>query len=260
MPKIRLDILVQERLGVTRSKAKGLIQTGNVRAKDGTPLKKPGELCADDFEFTVDEGPKYVSRGGLKLEAALKSFPIEVAGHVAMDIGASTGGFTDCLLQHGTAKVYAVDVGYGQLDWSLRQDERVVTMERMNIRNLKPEDLGESPTSFVADRSFISLALVLRAAAPLLAPHAEGVVLIKPQFEAGKDQVGKGGVVRDPAVHESVIEKVREEALQLGFETRDVIPSPIMGPAGNKEFLAYLIGGERPSNAANAADSELRAD
>lgn len=260
MPKVRLDILVQERLGVTRSKAKGLIQTGSVRAADGTPLTKAGELCAEDFDFTVEDGPKYVSRGGLKLEAALEHFPIEVAGHVAMDIGASTGGFTDCLLQHGAAKVYAVDVGYGQLDWSLRQDERVVVMERTNIRKLTRDALEEAPTRFVADCSFISLTLVLRATAPLLAPLAEGVVLIKPQFEAGKDQVGKGGVVRDPAVHKSVIEKVREEALTLGFETRDVIPSPVLGPAGNREFLAYLIGGERPADAADASDTELRAD
>lgn len=260
MAKVRLDILVQERLDVSASKAKGLIQTGSVRGPDGSPLRKPGELYASDFDFTVDAGPRFVSRGGLKLEAALQHFPIEVAGHVAIDIGASTGGFTDCLLQHGAAKVYSVDVGYGQLDWSLRQDERVVVMERTNIRNVSPEDLDEHPGRFVADCSFISLSLVLKAAAPLLARRAEGVVLIKPQFEAGKNQVEKGGVVRDPAVHDLVIEKVGIEALRLGFETCDVIPSPITGPAGNKEFLAYLIGGERPANAAGAADSELRAD
>lgn len=260
MAKVRLDILVQERLGVSRSKAKGLIQTGHVRAADGSPLKKPGDLCAEDIEFTVDEGPKYVSRGGLKLEAALGHFPIDVRDRVAMDIGASTGGFTDCLLQHGAAKVYAVDVGYGQLDWSLRQDERVVVMERTNIRKLQREALDEEPTRFVADCSFISLTLVLEAAAPLLASDAEGVVLIKPQFEAGREQVGKGGVVRDAAVHESVLERVRGEARRLGFAMRDVVPSPITGPAGNKEFLAYLTGGERPVDVADPSDSELRAD
>lgn len=260
MAKVRLDILLQKRLGVTRSKAKGLIQTGNVKAADGTPLKKPGELCTEDFEFTVEDGPKYVSRGGLKLEAALAQFPIEVNGHVAIDIGASTGGFTDCLLQHGAAQVYAVDVGYGQLDWSLRQDDRVVVHERTNIRNLNRDALDDSPTRFVADCSFISLALVLKAAAPLLAQDAEGIVLIKPQFEAGRDQVGKGGVVRDAAVHEAVIEKVCADARLLGFETRDVIPSPITGPAGNKEFLAYLVRGECPVNATDPSDSKLRAD
>ncbi|MFP6583204.1 MAG: TlyA family RNA methyltransferase [Candidatus Hydrogenedentota bacterium] len=244
MTKVRLDSLVQQRIDCSPSKATGLVQTGKVRALDGTPLTKPGEQVEEDLEITIDEGPKYVSRGGLKLEAALEHFPIVIADHVVIDIGASTGGFTDCLLKNGALKVHAVDVGYGQLDWSLRQDDRVVVHERTNIRNLTAEELGDSPTRFVADCSFISLRLVLKAAAPLLAPNAEGVALIKPQFEAERNQVGEGGVIRDSAIHEAVIEKFCNEARALGFKPHDVIPSPITGPAGNKEFLAYLTRGD----------------
>lgn len=239
--KIRLDELVQSRLGVSRSKAQGLIRTGKVKAPDGTRLEKPGHTVDPGLDIVVEEAPRYVSRGGLKLEAALDHFPIDVSGKIAIDVGASTGGFTDCLLQHGAAKVYAVDVGYGQLDWRLRQDPRVVVLERTNIRDLSPDTLQEPPAIFTVDCSFISLRLVLPALKPLLRIPAEGVVLIKPQFEAGKDLVGKGGVVRNDRVREQVVDDLRAYAGQIGFQCRGVIPSPVRGPAGNIEFLAYLV-------------------
>jgi 23S rRNA (cytidine1920-2'-O)/16S rRNA (cytidine1409-2'-O)-methyltransferase len=239
--KIRLDELVQKRTGVSRSKAQGLIRTGKVRGADGEPLDRPGRTVSCDVELTIDEGPPYVSRGGVKLEAALDGFQLDPAGKTAIDVGASTGGFTDCLLQRGAAKVYAVDVGYGQLDWRLRQDPRVVVMERTNIREMTPQSLPDPPEFFTADCSFISLRIVLPSLRPLLADTAEGVALIKPQFEAGREEVGKGGVVRDPAVHERVIADVRAAAETAGFDVRGVINSPLEGPAGNREFLAHLV-------------------
>ena len=241
MAKVRLDVLVQSQAGVSRSQAQGLIRTGKVSAADGKLLEKPGQQVDEGTAVVIDEGPRYVSRGGQKLEAALKHFGIDVEGKVAIDVGASTGGFTDCLLQGGASKVYAVDVGYGQLDWNLRQDDRVVVLERTNIRHLRPDALDERPNFFTADCSFISLRLVLPAVKGLVELGAEGVVLIKPQFEAGKEQVGKGGVVRDEAVHREVVESVLDFARQVGFESRGVIPSPLLGPAGNREFLAHLI-------------------
>jgi 23S rRNA (cytidine1920-2'-O)/16S rRNA (cytidine1409-2'-O)-methyltransferase len=207
--KIRLDELVQQRCGVSRSKAQGLIRTGKVRGADGQPLDRPGRTVSSNLELTI--------------------------------VGASTGGFTDCLLQRGAAKVYAVDVGYGQLDWKLRQDPRVVVMERTNIREMTPEALPERPEFFTVDCSFISLRIVLPALWLLLADTAEGVALIKPQFEAGREEVGRGGVVRDPAVHNRVIEDMREASERAGFETHGVINSPLEGPAGNREFLAHLV-------------------
>lgn len=245
MEKERLDVLVQRRFGVTRSKAQGLIQTGQVCAADGTLLDKPGGRVAADLELVLREPPRFVSRGGDKLEAAFAAFSPEVAGKVAIDVGASTGGFTDCLLQHGAAKVFAVDVGYGQLAWKLRQDPRVMVLERCNIRHLNAEQLGEAPSFFTVDCSFISLRLVLPAVMPLLADAPAGVALVKPQFEAGRGQVGKGGVVRDEAVRERVVEEVCDLARSLGFTEIDVIPSPLLGPAGNKEFLAYIRRLER---------------
>jgi len=245
MEKERLDMLVQRRFGVTRSKAQGLIQTGQVCAPDGAVLDKPGGRVAADMELVLREPPRFVSRGGDKLEAAFAAFAPDVSGVVAMDVGASTGGFTDCLLQHGAAKVYAVDVGYGQLAWKLRQDPRVVVLERCNIRHLAPEQLAERPAFFTVDCSFISLRLVLPSVLPLLGDNPAGIALVKPQFEAGRDQVGKGGVVRDEAVRERVVEEVCELARSLGFREIDVIPSPLLGPAGNREFLAYLRRLER---------------
>lgn len=238
--KVRLDVLVQERAGVSRAKAQGLIRAGQVKDPNGRRLEKPGERIAKDAEFVIDEGPRYVSRGGQKLEAALDAFELDVTNSVTLDAGASTGGFTDCLLQHGARKVYSVDVGYGQLNWTLRNDPRVVTMERTNVRHMNPQELDERPDCFVVDCSFISLALVLPAIARIVAPEAEGIALIKPQFEAGREDVGKGGVVRDPQVHERVLDQVRQAADTIGFETVAVIPSPLLGPAGNREFLAHL--------------------
>ena len=240
MPKERLDILVQRQLGVSRSKAQGLIHLGQVFDSAGEKLDKPGLRLEPDTPLVVRDEARYVSRGGEKLEAGLRAFSPSLEGRICLDVGASTGGFTDCLLQHGAARVYAVDVGYGQLAWSLRQDPRVVVLERCNIRHLTPDKLDIPPTFFTADCSFISLTKVLPAVLPLLGPDPAGIVLIKPQFEAGKSQVGKGGVVRDTAIHDAVIERIRRYCQELGFQHFEVIPSPLLGPAGNREFLAYL--------------------
>ncbi len=241
MKKERLDILVQRLAGVSRSKAQGLILTGQIYA-EGKKLDKPGIRLPPDTPIEIGEQPRFVSRGGEKLAAAFEAFPLSVAGRVAIDAGASTGGFTDCLLQEGARKVYAVDVGYGQLAWKLRQDARVVVMERCNIRHLTRGALAEPPSFFAVDCSFISLRLVLPPLSALLAADAQGVVLIKPQFEAGRDEVGSGGVVRDTAVHETVVTDVTGYAHAVGFAEIDVLPSPLLGPAGNREFLAYLRG------------------
>jgi len=238
--KERLDVLVQRRAGVTRSKAQGLIRLGHVRSQTGERLDKPGARLPEDTPLDIREGPRFVGRGGEKLLAALEGFQIDVRDVVALDVGASTGGFTDCLLQHGAARVYAVDVGYGQLAWSLRQDPRVTVLERTNIRHLTPDRLDVRPDFFVADCSFISLALVLPPLKPLLCRPARGVVLIKPQFEVGKEQVGKGGVVRDEALRQQAVRAVLAVAESLGYQSRGVMASPLRGPAGNKEFLAHL--------------------
>lgn len=238
--RIRLDELVQRRTGFSRTKSQGLIHTGMVKSADGKPLTKPGHTVPDDLAITIQDSPKFVSRGGSKLEAALDAFALDVTGQIAIDVGASTGGFTDCLLQRGATKVYAIDVGYGQLDWKLRQDPRVFVFERTNFRYVTPDQIPDRPSFFTVDCSFISLRLVLPPLIPLLTRPAEGVVLIKPQFEAGHEQVGLGGVVRDPEIHVQVIESVREAAESLGFTVVGVILSPLEGPAGNKEFLAHL--------------------
>lgn len=238
--KSRLDTIVARVAGVTRTQAQGLIRTGKVLSQNGEVLDKPGAQYDDEIVLDIRDGSPYVSRGGEKLAAALDAFQINPNGHVAIDVGASTGGFTDCLLQQGATKVYAVDVGYGQLAWKLRNDPRVVVMERTNVRALKPENFPERATFFTADCSFISLRLVLPSLASVLAPGAVGVVLIKPQFEAGREQVGKGGVVRDSKVHDAVIAKVLESAREFGFTPGRVIASPLLGPAGNREFLAEL--------------------
>ena len=240
MERERLDILVQRQAGVSRSKAKGLVHTGHVFDARGNLLDKPGQRLPVDTRLDIREPEGYVSRGGDKLEAALKAFAPPVEGCIAVDVGASTGGFTHCLLEHGAARVYAIDVGYGQLAWELRQDDRVVVMERRNIRHVPPGSLAPPPHFFTADCSFISLRVVLPAVLPLLARPCAGIVLIKPQFEAGRTQVGKGGVVRDAAVRRQVVEEVCNTARTLGFQEIDVIPSPLLGPAGNVEFLAYL--------------------
>lgn len=239
--KIRLDVLlVQNGLAPSREHAKALIMAGQVYI-DNQKCDKAG-LAVDPGAAVEVRGEtlKYVSRGGLKLEKALRVFPIDLTDKTAMDIGASTGGFTDCMLQNGAKKVYAIDVGYGQFAWKLRQDARVVNMERTNIRYVTPEQIGE-PIDFASiDVSFISLRLVLPVAMRLLAADGEAVALIKPQFEAGREQVGKKGVVRDSAVHYSVVKSVLDFAQETGFHPAGLDFSPVKGPEGNIEYLAYL--------------------
>ncbi len=239
--KKRLDVLlVQRGLAPSREKAKAMIMEGNVYV-NGQKEDKAG--AGFDTEVPIEVRGNtlaYVSRGGLKLEKAMKEFALSLDGMVCMDIGASTGGFTDCMLQNGAARVYAVDVGYGQFAWKLRQDARVVCMEKTNIRYVTPEDIGE-PLDFASvDVSFISLTKVLGPAKALLKENAEMVCLIKPQFEAGREKVGKKGVVRDRAVHLEVIEKVLAFARELGFSVLHLSFSPIKGPEGNIEYLVHL--------------------
>ena len=236
--KPRLDRLLVERgLAPTREKAQALIMAGAVLV-DGRKAAKPGQPVDAESRIEVLEQPPFVSRGGLKLAAAIAHFGIRVAGRICLDIGASTGGFTDCLLQRGAARVHAVDVGAGQLDWKIRNDPRVVVHEKLNARYLRPADLGEAIALAVCDVSFISVTLILPAATPLLRPGGQMVILIKPQFEVGKGQVGKGGIVRDPELHRAACEKVERAVRETGFQTA-IIESPIAGAEGNKEFLLY---------------------
>lgn len=241
MTKQRLDKLVLERgLADTIDKAKALIMAGQVVVGDHM-VDKAGQQVAPDVEIRLrGENLPYVSRGGLKLRKALDEFGVDVAGLVAIDVGSSTGGFTDCLLQAGVVKVFAVDVGYGQLAWKLQQDPRVVSMERTNIRTVTPDQLDDVPSLAVIDASFIALAKVLPATVGLLQPGGRIIALIKPQFEVGKGEVGKGGIVRDPAAHEKVIENVRTAASDLGLTVEGLCESPITGADGNREFLILL--------------------
>lgn len=239
--KMRLDLLLVERgLEESRQRAQAVIMSGVVYV-DGRKADKPGMAvsAAAAVEVRGDKLP-YVSRGGLKLEKAMKAFPIHLEGTVCADIGASTGGFTDCMLQNGAAKVYAVDVGYGQLAWKLRSDSRVVCLERTNARYLTHGQVPEEPDFASIDVSFISLRLILPAVAGLLRQDGEAVALIKPQFEAGREKVGKNGVVRDPAVHEEVLARFLEHAAESGLSVSDLSYSPIRGPEGNIEYLGYL--------------------
>ncbi|MBI3695227.1 MAG: TlyA family RNA methyltransferase [Acidobacteria bacterium] len=238
--RIRLDRLLVERgLAESREKAQALILAGQVLVA-GQKAAKPGHAVPVDAAVRV-AGPAlpYVGRGGLKLAAALDRFAIEVRGNVCLDIGASTGGFTDCLLQHGAARVYAVDVGSGQLDWRLRQDPRVVVRERVNARYLAWDLIGERVDLVTLDVSFISVTLILPAVVQFLGPESRMVVLAKPQFEAGRGQVGKGGIVRDPEVHREVVEKVSGAVRGVGFEQVEWMESPVPGAEGNREFLVY---------------------
>lgn len=236
--KARLDHLLLERgLVESREKGQALVMAGKVLV-DGQAVAKPGHAVARDARIEVAEGLKYASRGGLKLEAALDGFGIDVRGKVCLDAGASTGGFTDCLLQRGAAQVFAVDVGHGQLDWRLRQDPRVVVREGLNVRYLAASDLGEPVDLVTADLSFISLTMVVGALAGALKPRGAMVLLVKPQFEAGKGEVGKGGIVRDPAQHEAACAKVVHAVEGLGFVCA-LLPSPILGAEGNREFLLH---------------------
>ena len=245
--RIRLDVLLVERgLAASRERARALILAGQARV-DGQPITKAGTLVAPDSDVTLaTPDHPYVSRGGLKLAAALDAFHIDAAGQYALDIGASTGGFTDVLLQRGATRVVALDVGYGQIDWKLRTDARVIVIERVNARTLTPDQLPPDARSFgiiTADVSFISLRHILPVVPPLLAPNGHVVLLVKPQFEAGRREVGKGGIVRDPDVHARVIREVTAGANTLGLTRTGLIASPIEGMEGNREFLVHFRRG-----------------
>lgn len=251
--KKRLDMLMMERaLAPSREKAKAYIMAGDVYV-DGQKEDKAGTMFPETVKIEVRGNTlPYVSRGGLKLEKAMKNFDVTLKDKVCMDVGASTGGFTDCMLQNGAVKVYSIDVGYGQLDWKLRNDPRVVCMEKTNIRYVVPEDL-EGPADFSSiDVSFISLTKVLLPVRNLLTEEGEIVCLIKPQFEAGREKVGKKGVVRDPAVHQEVIEKVRDYAMSISMEPCHLSFSPIKGPEGNIEYLLHL---KKHSEGSQVSDS-----
>lgn len=248
--KERLDVLLVNRgLAPSREKAKTMIMAGNVFVNNNRE-DKAGSTFPDDCEIEIHgQTLKYVSRGGLKLEKAMTHFDISMEGKVCMDIGASTGGFTDCMLQNGASKVYAVDVGYGQFAWKLRQDERVVCMEKTNIRYVTPEDIDDALDFASVDVSFISLTKVLVPAHALLKDGAQMVCLIKPQFEAGREKVGKKGVVRDKEVHKEVVEKIVSFALSNGFSVLNLEYSPIKGPEGNIEYLVHIEKTDEPKMA-----------
>jgi 23S rRNA (cytidine1920-2'-O)/16S rRNA (cytidine1409-2'-O)-methyltransferase len=240
--KVRIDRLLVDR-GLVESRERGhaLILAGQILV-NGQKQDKAGALVPEDAELRIlGEVIPYVSRGGLKLAAALKEFGLSADGKIALDVGASTGGFTDCLLQHGAKKVYAVDVGYGQMAWKIRQDPRVTTIERVNIRAIEPALVPEPVDIVVIDVSFISLEKVIPSILQFLRPGAEIVALIKPQFEVGREQVGKGGIVRDEAARQAAVERITIFVQKLGFDVKGVIPSPITGQDGNVEFLIYAV-------------------
>lgn len=250
--KKRLDVLMVERgLVHSRAKAQRLIMAGEVRVNEQI-VSKPGTQVLAQAPIAIAQGLPFVSRGGLKLEAALETFAVPVEHKVTADVGASTGGFTDCLLQRGALRVYAIDVGYGQLAWTLRNDERVVVMERTNARHL--QELPEPIHLATVDVSFISLTLVLPRIREWLVPDGSVIALIKPQFEAGRAQVGKGGVVRDPSIHRQVLQRILTWADQNGLSPRGLIRSPIKGPAGNIEFLAWMRKSDSDSIDISPAD------
>ncbi len=246
--KERLDVLLVKRnLAESREKAKAIIMSGNVFVEDQRE-DKAGTTFPEDVKIEVrGHVMPYVSRGGLKLEKAIKNFDVSVEGKVCTDVGSSTGGFTDCMLQNGAVKVFAIDVGRGQLDWKLRQDPRVVCMEKTNIRYVTPEDIGEPVDFSSIDVSFISLTKVLEPIRDYLTEDGEIVALIKPQFEAGREKVGKKGVVRDKSTHHEVIEKVTAYAAAIGFAILEIEFSPIKGPEGNIEYLVHLKKTQEPS-------------
>ncbi len=248
--KTRLDVLLTERgLQESRQRAQATIMSGQVFVNDQR-VDKPGTAVDQGAKIEIrGKTLRYVSRGGLKLEKAMAAFPIRLEGAVCADIGASTGGFTDCMLQNGAAKVYAVDVGYGQFAWKLRSDPRVVCMERTNARYLTPEQIPDELDFASIDVSFISLRLILPAVHGLLKENGQVACLIKPQFEAGREKVGKKGVVRDPAVHEEVLEQFLKNAKDSGFTVLGITYSPIQGPEGNIEYLGFLQKGMLPETA-----------
>jgi len=235
---LRLDQLLVERgLVSSREKARALILAGQVRV-DGQKIDKAGQAVPSEARLELIETPRYVGRGGLKLEAALQHFHISPTAKICLDVGSSTGGFTDCLLQHGAARVYAIDVGTAQLDWKLRNDPRVVLHEQVNARYLSRREVPETIDLAVADVSFISITMILPAMATLLAQDAEMVILVKPQFELERQQVEKGGIIRDPALHARACQRVEDAVRQLGFQT-GIVASPVLGAEGNQEFLLY---------------------
>ena len=237
-PRQRLDVsLVDRGLVESREKAQALIIAGEVTV-NGQKAQKPGQAVNAQAQISIAQPLRYVSRGGLKLEAALREFCVPVSDKVCLDVGTSTGGFTDCLLQHGARKVHCVDTGAGQIDWRLRTDPRVILHERTNARYLKFADIGEPIDLIACDVSFISVTLLLPALGPLLRADGDWIILVKPQFEVGKTQVGKGGIVRDPALHALACERVATALEDLGFSTR-TIDSPILGTEGNREFLLH---------------------
>ena len=245
--KKRLDVLVcEQNPEMSKSRAQAMIMSGTVYV-DGQKETKSGSMFPEDTIVEVrDNSLKYVSRGGLKLEKAMQEFAVDLKGKVCMDIGSSTGGFTDCMLQNGASRVYAVDVGKGQLHYKLREDDRVVVMEKTNIRYVTPEDIPEKIQFASVDVSFISLSLVLPAALPLLDERKELVMLIKPQFEAGREKVGKKGVVREPKVHKEVIEKTVDLAEENGLTVSGLSYSPVKGPEGNIEYLIHVLKSAEP--------------
>ena len=242
--------MVQRGLIESREKAKAMIMAGLVRV-DGEKVDKAGHPFIESAAIHLKEPyPPFVSRGGIKLEGAIKHFSVNVQSLVLLDVGASTGGFTDCLLKRGAERIIAIDVGYGQFAWKLRQDPRVTVMEKTNIRYLTADDLGLLAQGAVIDVSFISLKLVIPAVSRLLKDHAFMVALIKPQFEVGKGKIGKGGVVREPDLHESVVADLKIFCTQSGWSVKGVVPSPILGPKGNREFFIHLTrSGGRKENA-----------
>ena len=252
--KKRLDVLlVEQGYADTRTKAQAIIMSGLVYV-DGQKADKPGISYDEALDIEVRTGGcPYVSRGGLKLEKALRDFGVNPTGYVCSDSGASTGGFTDCLLQQGASKVFAIDVGYGQLDWKIRSDPRVVVMERTNVRYVTLADLGEPLDLSVIDVSFISLRIVLPVIKTFLKPTGQVLCLIKPQFEAGKEKVGKKGVVRDPAIHKEVLDSFVALTQEIGFTILGLTFSPVKGPEGNIEFLAHLTLDDKPGIIPNTA-------
>ena len=247
MAKIRLDTLLHRRgLFESRARAAASVMAGEVRlGDDGSRAAKPGQMVAEDVALAVDERPRFVSRGGIKLANALAATGVDPAGRRCLDVGASTGGFTDCLLQHGAEHVAAVDVAYGELDWRLRTDDRVTVIERTNARGLRPEDLPYAPDLVVADVSFISLAKVLPAILACCAPRFDALAMVKPQFEVGRERIGKGGVVREAADRRAALVEVAETARALGASVLGFAPSGLPGPKGNRETFVWLAEGGR---------------
>ncbi|MDL2220155.1 TlyA family RNA methyltransferase [Eubacteriales bacterium OttesenSCG-928-N14] len=259
--KLRLDLAIAELgLAPSRSHAQALVIAGQVLV-DGQQVDKPSQMVTLEQEFSIKEQPKYVSRGGLKLEKAVEEFALDIDGKVCMDVGASTGGFTDVMLQNGAKKVYAVDVGHGQLHYALRQNDKVVVMERYNARNLTPDDFDELAGFGAVDVSFISLQLILLPLFRCLSDGAHAVALIKPQFEAGRKEVGKRGVVSDDGVRMRVCQQIMSFAYGAGYGVNGLIPSPILGPKGNAEYLLHIMkadGQYQPEQFADLAKNAVK--